>query len=335
MLFRWLVQHLVVSLGVLFAIAPVAGAQEPVPNSQPNPYRAGVKWGALPPGRVWGNTSAVDVDAQGHVWVADKCGALLCTDRTEDPILEFDASGNLLRSFGSGMLISPHGIHVDAEGHIWVTDNGRAAGKGQQVLKFSRDGKLLLTLGRAGVAGTDAETFDQPTDVAVAPNGNVFVADGHVNSRIVTFSPDGRFIRAWGRKGTGPGEFDLPHALAFDSRGRLFVGDRGNSRIQIFDQEGNFLAEWRQFGRPSGIFIDRNDTLYVTDSESNPYRNPSYQRGLRLGSARDGSVSAFVPIVSADPNATAGGPEGIAAGVDGTIYGAETGGRDVKMYSRY
>jgi sugar lactone lactonase YvrE len=310
-------------------------AQEgPVPNAQPNPYSNGVKWGRLPAGRVWGNTSAVDVDADGHIWVADKCGALLCTDRTEDPIQEFDLSGTLLKSFGSGMMISPHGIHIDRGGNVWVTDNGEAAGKGQQVLKFSRDGKLLMTLGRAGMHGADGETFNQPTDVAVAPNGDVFVSDGHVNARIVKFSSDGRFIKAWGRKGGGPGEFDLPHALAFDSQGRLFVGDRSNSRIQIFDQEGNFLAEWRQFGRPSGIFIDRNDTIYVTDSESNPTRNPEYQRGLRIGSARDGSVRAFVPIRSEDPNAAAGGPEGIAALADGTIFGAETGGRDVKVYRR-
>ena len=319
---------------VVLSVA-VARTQTPTtPNSQPNPYVNVAKWGQLPSGRVWGNNSAIDVDAQGHVWTADKCGAALCTDRTEDPIMEFDASGKLLKSFGSGMLISPHGLHVDKDGNVWVTDNGDVGGKGQQVFKFSREGKLLMTLGKAGTKGTDSETFDQPSDVAVAPSGDVFVSDGHVNSRIVKFSKDGKFIKTWGKKGTGPGEFDLPHALAFDSRGRLFVGDRSNSRIQIFDQEGNFLAEWRQFGRPSGIFIARNDTVYVTDSESNASRNPEYKRGLRVGSAKDGSVSAFVPITGADPNSAAGGPEGIAAGPDGTIYGAETGGRDVKMYTK-
>jgi len=314
----------------------------PVPNSQPNPYQSVVRWGQLPAGRVWGNTSAIDVDAQGHVWVADKCGTTSCTGRTEHPIMEFDASGALLRSFGSGLLASPHGIHVDDEGNVWVTDApgpgvaGAESGgdKGQQVHKFSREGRLLLTLGKAGVMGTDAGTFNQPADVAVAPNGDIFVADGHGNARIVKFSKDGRFIKEWGKKGTGPGEFDLPHALDFDSRGRLFVGDRGNSRIQIFDQDGRFLAEWRQFGRPSGIFIDRSDTIYVADSESNPKRNPEYRRGLRVGSAEDGSVSAFVPIPGPDPTSAAGGPEGIAAGADGTIYGAETGGRDVKRYTR-
>ena len=319
---------------VLSVAGPGAAQTNPAPNSQPNVYPNVAKFGQLPTGRVWGNNSAIDVDAQGHVWTADKCGAALCTDRTEDPIMEFDASGKLLKSFGSGMLISPHGIHVDRDGHVWVTDNGDVNGKGQQVFKFNRDGKLLMTLGKAGVNGTDSETFDQPTDVAVAPNGDIFVSDGHVNSRIVKFSKDGKFIKAWGKKGSGPGEFDLPHALAFDSRGRLFVGDRSNSRIQIFDQEGTFLAEWRQFGRPSGIFIDRHDNLYVADSESNANRNPEYKRGLRVGSAKDGSVSAFVYIPGANPDSAAGGPEGIAAGLDGTIYGAETGSRDVKVYTK-
>ena len=312
----------------------------PVPNSQPNPYQSVVQWGQLPSGRVWGNTSAIDVDSQGHVWAADKCGALSCAGRTEDPIMEFDASGKLLKSFGSGLFVSPHGIHVDRDGNVWVTDapgvadSGSSGGKGHQVMKFSRDGKLLMTLGKAGVPGSDSETFNQPADVAVAPNGDVFVADGHGNARVVKFSRDGKFIKEWGKRGSAPGDFDLPHALAFDSTGRLFVGDRANSRIQIFDQEGTFLAEWRQFGRPSGMFIDRSDTIYVADSESNPNRNPDYRRGLRVGSARDGSVSVFVPIPGRDPTSAAGGPEGIAAGADGTIYGAETGGRDVKRYTK-
>ena len=307
----------------------------PAPNSQPNPYQAGQTWGRLPAGRPYGNTSAVHVDARGVVWVADKCASTTCTGRTDDPILAFDPSGTLLRSFGSGLFVFPHGIHVDGDGNVWVTDGQGAEGKGHQVFKFSPEGKVLLTLGTAGVAGTTPTTFNQPSDVAVAPNGDIFVADGHggeSNARIVKFSKDGRFVRTWGRKGTGQGEFDIPHALAFDSQGRLFVGDRGNSRIQIFDQEGTFLAEWRQFGRPSGIFIDRSDTIYVTDSESNPNRNPEYQRGLRVGNARDGSVSAFVPIAGANPAAAAGGPEGIAADANGTIYGAETGGRDIKRY---
>ena len=323
---------------LMAATAGAAAAQSlPAPNSQPNPYDRGQTWGQLPAGRPYGNTSAVHVDSQGVIWVADKCGGATCASSTEHPILAFDPSGKFLRSFGGGMFIFPHGIHVDTDGNVWVTDGQGAEGKGHQVFKFSRDGKLLLTLGTRGVAGATDATFNQPSDVIVAPNGDIFVADGHggeSNARIVKFSRDGKFLKSWGRKGTGPGEFDIPHALAFDSQGRLFVGDRGNSRIQIFNQDGTFLAEWRQFGRPSGIYIDRTDTIYVTDSESNPNRNPEYQRGLRVGSAKDGSVSAFVPIVSENPNATAGGPEGIAADANGNIYGAETGGRDIKKYVR-
>jgi streptogramin lyase len=330
-------QLLFVFAWINVAAGAVATQSVPAPNSQPNPYDRGQSWGQLPAGRPYGNTSAVHVDSQGVVWVADKCAGATCTGRTEDPVLAFDSTGRLIRSFGTGLFVFPHGIFVDGESNVWITDGQGAEGKGHQVFKFSRDGKLLLTLGTRGVAGATETTFNQPSDVVVAPNGDIFVADGHggdSNARIVKFSRDGKFLKTWGRKGTGPGDFDIPHALAFDSQGRLFVGDRGNSRIQIFNQEGTFLAEWRQFGRPSGIFIDRNDIIYVTDSESNPNRNPEYQRGLRVGSAKDGSVSAFVPIVSENPNATAGGPEGIAADASGNIYGAETGGRDIKKYSK-
>ncbi len=306
-------------------------------NSQPNPYQTIEHWGQFPEGRVWGSTSAVFVDSKGHIWVADKCGANSCVGRTENPIQEFDSSGKLLKSFGSGMFVAPHGISVDKRGNVWVTDYQDKDGKGQQVFKFSADGKVLMALGKAGVTGTGTDTFNQPTAIAIAPNGDIFVADGHggeSNARIVKFSKDGKFIKTWGRKGTGPEEFDIPHALAFDSKGRLFVGDRNNNRIQIFDQDGNFIAEWRQFGRPSGIFIDRKDTIYVADSESNPTRNPGWQRGIRVGSAKDGSVRIFIPIPGPNPNAGTSGPEGVAAAADGTIYGAETGGHDVKRYAR-
>jgi DNA-binding beta-propeller fold protein YncE len=164
-----------------------------------------------------------------------------------------------------------------------------------------------MTLGTKGVAGDGPETFNSPTDVAVAPNGDIFVSDGHVNSRIVKFSADGTFIKAWGKRGDGPGEFNVPHTMFFDARGRLLVGDRANRRIQIFDQDGRFLEQWTQFGSPSGIFIAADDTLYVVD----------YNDKMRLfvGSARDGSIAHQMDLTLA---------EGVAVDAQGAIYVGET-----------
>jgi sugar lactone lactonase YvrE len=310
------------------------------PNSQPNPYRTITGWGTLPEGRTWGSTSAVEVDRNGHIWVAERCGKNTCAGSDLAPILEFDSSGKLLKSFGAGMFVFPHGISIDPDGNIWITDGQGKNGKGHQAIKFSPDGKVLMTLGKAGVTGDGPDTFNQPSDVAVAPNGDIFVADGHdppSNMRIMKFTKDGKFIKAWGKQGTGHGEFNGPHALAFDSRGRLFVGDRTNNRIQIFDQDGKFLEEWTQFSRPSGIFIDKNDNIYVSDSESkdaNGYgHHPGWKRGIRVGSAKDGSVTAFIPdpIADADHSFTSGA-EGVTADAAGNIYGAEVGEKDVKKY---
>jgi sugar lactone lactonase YvrE len=205
-------------------------------------------------------------------------------------------------------------------------------GKGQQVVEFSPDGKVLMTLGKAGVPGDGPDAFNQPSDVYVAPNGDIFVADGHggmSNARIVKFSKNGTFIRAWGKKGSGPAEFDAPHSLAMDSRGRLFVADRGNSRIQIFDQDGKFLEEWKQFGRPSGLYIDKNDTLYSADTQSDEKTNPGFSRGIRIGSAKDGKVTAL--ISDPDPDGTG---EGVAADASGNVYGALTAKQALKKYTK-
>jgi DNA-binding beta-propeller fold protein YncE len=343
-----------VGLVCVISVTALGQARNPAPNSQPNPYRPVEQWAQL--GRSWGSTSAVDVGPNGHVWVAERCGANSCAGSDLDPILEFDANGKLLKSFGAGLFLQPHGIAVDADGNVWVTDDQSAPGKGHQVFKFSPAGKVLLTLGKAGVAGDGPDTFNQPTDVAVAPNGDVFVADGHVqvqtrpngdlfvadgpgpnpNARIVKFSKDGKFIKMWGRKGSGAGEIDGAHGLALDSRGRLFVADRTNSRIEIFDQNGTFIEQWTQFSRPSGVFIDKNDRLYVTDSESTDAPgygfHPGWKRGIRVGSAKDGSVTAFIP----DPNPVGltSGAEGIAADAAGNIYAAEVGARRLLKYEQ-
>jgi len=307
--------------------------------AQPNPYRTVEKWFTLPEGRTMGSTSAVAVAPNGHIWVAERCGVNSCAMSNLAPILEFDQSGKLLQSFGAGMFIFPHGFSIDKEGNIWVTDGQGAEGKGHQVFKFSPQGKVLLTLGKAGVAGDGPDTFNQPDSVAIAPNGDIFVSDGHTpamgNARIVKFSKDGKFIKQWGKHGSGPGEFEVPHTIAFDSQGRLFVGDRANNRIQIFDQDGKFLAEWKQFSRPSGIFIDRNDVIYVTDSESTDRagygNNPGWKRGIRIGSAKDGTVKYFIPDPVGETRDTSSA-EGITVDPQGVIYGAEVGQKDIKRY---
>jgi len=306
------------------------------PNSQPNPYRTVENWGQMPEGRAWGSTSAVDIGPDGSIWAAERCGANTCAGSNLAPVLQFDPSGKLLKSFGQGLFVFPHGIFVDKQGNIWITDAQGKDGKGHQVIKFSPEGKILLTLGKAGVAGDGPDTFNQPSDVVVAANEDIFVADGHggnTNARIVKFSREGKFIKSWGKKGSAPGEFDTPHALAMDSQGRIFVGDRANNRIQIFDQEGKFIAEWKQFGRPSGIFIDKHDVIYVADSESRTDNHPGWKRGIRIGSAKDGSVTAFIPDPEPDPDHhPTSAAEGVAADSAGNVYGAEVGPKHVKKY---
>jgi sugar lactone lactonase YvrE len=324
-----------------------AGALAAAFVSQDNPYQPVPDWAKLPEGRTWGATSAVDIDPDGRsVWMAERCGANSCVGSDLPVVVKFDPAGKAVRSFGAGLFVFPHGFHVDREGNVWVTDGlpfgsaGTAppAGKGHIVVKFSPEGKVLLTLGKPGVPGDGPDTFNQPSDVVVAPNGDIFVADGHggnSNARIVKFSKDGTFIKAWGRRGSGPGEFDTPHAIAMDSRGRLFVGDRANNRIQIFDQEGKFLEEWKQFSRPSGIHIDRRDTIYVADSESNTKRNPGWKRGIYVGSARDGTVRHLIPDPEPAPDKSAtSGAEGVAADAEGNVYGAEVGPRMLRKYIR-
>jgi sugar lactone lactonase YvrE len=302
------------------------------PNAAPNPYRVVENWAKLPEERVWGQAIGVDIDRDGtSVWVFDRCGSKSCTGSSAAPIQKFDASGKLVASFGAGMFNFPHGLFADRDGNVWVTDGRGADGKGNTVIKFSPDGKVLMTLGRPGVAGDGPDTFNAPSDVVVAPNGDIFVADGHgpkTNARIVKLSKDGKFIKAWGKEGKAQGEFDVPHGLAMDSAGRLFVADRSNDRIQIFDQDGKFLAEWRQFGRPSGLYIDKNDILYAADSQSGEKFNAPFRQGIRIGSVRDGKVTAFIQDTDPSPNM----PEGVAADSQGNVYGGFTSKQTLKKF---
>ena len=317
----------------VLAQRPIA---DPAANALPNPNPTVItRWGTLPEGRTWGSTAGVDIGPDGHVWAYDRCGTNACEGSDLDPILKFDrSSGKLLASFGGGMFVFPHGLHVDRDGNVWVTDGrgDESKTRGHQVIKFSPDGTVLMRLGKAGVAGQGRDTFNEPTDVITASNGDVFVADGHsgqyenppagTSGRIVKFTADGRYVKEWGRLGAAPGEFRTPHALAFDSRGRLFVADRGNHRLQIFDQDGTLLEVWAQFGRVSGLFIDRNDVLYAIDSESDPQRHPDWKTGIRIGSVRQDTVTAFIPPHQTGSVEGAAG-EGVAVDPEGNVYAAE------------
>ncbi len=296
-------------------------------NDAPNPYRTVRDWAKMPPSFEWAAVTAVEPAPDGSIYVVHRCHENSCEGRTEDPILKFDKNGKLLKSWGSGMFVFPHGGTVDAAGNLWITDANGAGGIGHQAFKFSPEGEVLMTLGRRGVAGSGHDTFNRPTDVALAANGDIYVADGHRpegNNRIAVFDAAGNYLREWGMEGSGLGELHEPHTIAFDAEGRLFVGDRINNRIEIFDQQGQVLGEWRQFGRPSGISIV-GDRIYVTDSESGEDsgfgERPDWVKGIRVGRVTDGSVEYLIrdlewrsPVHS--------GAEGIGVDADGNIYGA-------------
>ena len=322
-------------------------------NSGANPYRTIRNWGTVPEGRPWGAANGVAIDRDGtSVWVADRCGtAVGCVGSNVDPIQKFDETGKRLTSFGAGMFVWPHGLHVDADGNIWVADSRRPTAdeltmfpaekdKGSVVVKFSPQGKVLMTLGKFGVAGNPPDALTDPTNVLTAPNGDIYVAESHTNvenpnliGRISVFDRNGKFLRTIGKTGTGPGEFRTPHALVFDSRGRLIVADRHNHRIQILDKDGKFLGEYREFSRVSGLTIDKDDTIYAADSESTPRSHPGWRKGIRIGSLKDGKVTIFVPGHETDsPDGAMG--EGIARDAAGNLYTAEATVRGVTKYVR-
>jgi sugar lactone lactonase YvrE len=326
---------------------PITG--EGLPNPAPVVTR---NWGQLPAGRKWGTTAGIDIDpVDGNVWAYERCGAgtagggpVDCDNTPVDPIFKFDRkTGAVLANFGKGVMVTPHGIAVDKQGNVWIADfSGNKEGtKGHQVHKFSPKGEKLLSLGIAGKPGNADGQFNQPNDVVVGPDGSIYVADGHdaqgmttanavadglkrgATSRISKFSPDGKFIKSWGKIGVRHGEFRTPHALAFDSRGRLWVADRGNHRIEIFDQNGTYLESRYMFSRPSGLFI-RGDTVYVIDSESTPFTHPNWHDGVRIGPVDEDRVTGFIPPFERDDRVyqgTAG--EGVAVDADGNVYAAE------------
>jgi sugar lactone lactonase YvrE len=328
---------------------PITG--EGLPNPAPVVI---TNWGELPDGREWGSTAGIDIDPNdGHIWAYERCGAsafgggvpVNCDNTPVDPIFKFDRNtGEILANFGGGIMVTPHGIHVDADGNVWVTDfvGNEEGTKGHQVHKFSPDGELLMSLGTPGQPGSGPNQFNQPNDVITGPDGSIYVADGHngqgmitneameegraagSTGRIIKFSPDGKRIREWGQIGVRHGEFRTPHALAFDSEGRLWVADRGNHRIEIFDQDGNYLESRYAYGRISGLFITADDVVYAIDSESSPTNHPNWRNGVRTGRVDEDRITGFIPPFERESRVyqgTAG--EGVAVDADGNVYAAE------------
>jgi DNA-binding beta-propeller fold protein YncE len=326
-------------------------------NSGANPYRVIRDWAQLTiEKRPWGGSNGVAIDRDGKsVWATDRCGAGPipgCLGTKVNPIHLFDDSGKEIRSFGGGIFVWPHGIHIDRDGNVWVTDARAPSAdelkkfpgedkKGSVVVKFSPDGKVLMTLGKPGVKGNPPEALTEPTFVVTDPgNGDVYVAESHTDvadpnlvGRISVFDKTGKFLRTIGKTGTGPGEFRTPHALAFDSKGELIVADRHNHRIQILTKAGNFIREYDDFGRTSGLVIDKNDVIYTTDSESTEKVHPGWQRGIRIGSVKDGKVTTFIPPHMTGTNAPDGDMgEGIAIDAAGNLYTAEAQLRGITKY---
>lgn len=334
----------------------------------PNPYARNETFFQWAPDRPLGAISAIDMDKDGKsIWVVERCGGQdNCIGKHQPTVVKFDSNGKIVTQFGADMIVYPHGMAVDSAGNIWTADMQSNVDRpkprpGQQpevvppdrkpngavVRKWSPTGQLLLTLGTPGVYGNDATHFSQPSDVVVAPDGTIFVADGHdsepSNHRIVKFDKNGKYLKAWDACGSaqveGANKLDCQHAIALDSQGRLFVGNRGNNRIEIFDQDGKLLDEWYQFGKPSGIFIDKNDVMYVGDTESGVRQGNAYVRGIHVGSAKTGKVTAFIPDVLGNPTPWfplrgTTGSEGVAATADGILYSSQVTPPGLNRYTK-
>ncbi|WP_074304786.1 peptidyl-alpha-hydroxyglycine alpha-amidating lyase family protein [Singulisphaera sp. GP187] len=227
---------------------PTLAAEEPA-------YRPVPDWPETPSSIQFGAVSALATDSTDRIFVFH---------RGEHPIVVFDRDGKFVRSWGDGLVKKAHGLRIDHNDNIWITDIGD-----HLVRKFAHDGTLLMTLGTKGKPGDGPDQFNQPTDVAVTPSGAFFVTDGYGNARVLAFSPEGRYLKEWGKRGTGDGEFHLPHAICLDRRGRIYVGDRENDRVQIFNPEGKFLASWTAGGAPFGLGLAVDGRLFVADGRAN------------------------------------------------------------------
>jgi hypothetical protein len=290
------------------AVAAVLLLSGASPGAQSGRYQAVEDWAQLGTGITWGTVTAAATDVHGDLYVFR---------RNDPPILKLSADGVFHRALGEKLFAAAHGIRVDHDGMVWAADV-----RAHVVYKLDPDGRVLLTLGTRGVSGEGPDTFNGPTDVLVTTRGDIFVTDGQFNSRVVHFSSEGTFLKAWGTNGSGPGQFQVPHAIAMDSMGRLFVADRDNGRIALFDQDGTFLDEWTQFGPPSGLFITPDDTLYVAAIGS--------KSGLVIGSADTGQVHELIPIDADGVN----GPHLVTVDSNGTVYVADLLARTLRKFVR-
>ena len=266
---------------------------------------AGV-WDSLPGGVALDRILGIGIDSKGRVYAP----------AGKDSVVVFSADGKVLDTWGEGFE-GKHGLRI-FDDKVWVTEL-----TDHVVRQYTLDGKLLMTLGTEGVSGTGNNEFNRPSDVAVGPNGDIYVSDGYINTRVMRFRSDGKFKQSWGTKGSGPGEFDLVHNIVIDKDGRIYVADRNNNRIQIFDKDGKFLDEWKHLGKPYGLYIDDNKRVYIADGESNNVSvvNSNGKVLARFGKTGTG-VGEFIMSHS------------VTVDKQGNIYIAEGDGRRIQKFSR-
>jgi DNA-binding beta-propeller fold protein YncE len=221
-------------------------------------YEVDPNWPQRPENVAWGATPGVAVDREDNVWIFT---------RATPPVQVYRPDGTFVRAWGEQIVGKAHQIKFDHQGNVWLADAGNHV-----VMQFTPEGKLLKTLGTRGQPGCDESHFDRPTDMVVAPDGEVFVSDGYGNARVVQFDAQGHFVRSWGKLGTGPGEFSIPHAIVMDSKGRLYVADRNNARIQVFDREGRFLEQWRNLLVPWSFCMTADDEIWTCGSSPMVWR---------------------------------------------------------------
>lgn len=304
----------------------------PTPPSERADYRVIHGWPILPDGYILGQATGVGVSSRNHVFVFHRAGREWTEPFPIDPIptatiAVFDgATGQQVAAWGAGLFVMPHGLTIDDKDNVWLTDVGR-----HQIYKFTSDGRLLFALGEAGVPGDDRSHFNLPTDVAVLPDGSFYVSDGYENTRVIKFSATGEFLFQWGTKGSAPGQFELPHGIAVDKSGRVFVADRSNSRVQVFDDRGQFLAEWKssELGRPYAVAVSPDAKVFVIDGGDQPPAPPDRSRAFRL--SLDGKIeTAFGRFGNYDGQFVLG--HDIAVATDGAVYIVDAWGMRVQKF---